>query len=107
MSTPNFELPEPSQIEAYRVVALSTGHLTIEDRDALQDAADDAEETMVMSRSSGFFIKLCDLADEGDLRHGHSESIKRIIQWAKGLGFQMIELDMDADTLPCFPIYDW
>jgi len=107
MSALGIEMPDPSQIETYKVVALSTGHLTIEDRDALQAAADDIEETMVMGRSTGFFIKLYDLADSDDLRHGHSESIKRIVQWAKGLGFQMIEFDRDADTLPCFPVYDW
>lgn len=100
-------LPAADEVETYAVVAMSTGHLTIEDRDALQEAADCAEENMVMARPTGFFIKLYDLADSNDLRHGHSESIKRIIQWAKGLGFQMLEFDESAGEISCFPVYDW
>src|SRR5690554_6179707 len=100
-------LPLPDEIETYAVVALSTGHLTKEDVQSLQEAADDSEENMVMARPTGFFIKLYDLADSDDLRHGHSESIKRIIQWAKGLGFQGIEFDGAANALPCFRVYNW
>ena len=106
-ATNAIQMPDPSEIESYTVVAMSTGHLTIEDRDALQEAANCVEENMVMARPTGFFIKLYDLADTEDLRHGHSESIKRIIQWAMGLGFQMIEFDEAASELSCFPIYEW
>lgn len=107
MKNPIPTLPAADEIETYAVVALSTGHLTLEDRDALTEAATCADENMVMARTTGFFIKLHDLADSDDLRHGHSESIKRIIQWAKGLGFQGIEFDMDAGQISCFPTYDW
>lgn len=100
-------LPDATEIETYAVVAMSTGHLTKEDAAALQEAADCADDNMVMARSTGFFIKLYDLADSDDLRHGHSESIKRIIQWAKGLGFQMIEFDEAANPISCFPTYEW
>jgi len=86
---------------------MSTGHLTVEDRDALQEAAHNIEENMVMARPTGFFIKLYDLADSDDFRHGHSEHIKRIIQWSKSLRFQGIEFDSDAGELPCFPVFEW
>lgn len=107
MPSPIPTMPAADEIETYAVVAMSTGHLTEDDRDALQEAANCAEENMVMARPTGFFIKLYDLADSDDLRHGHSESIKRIIQWAKGLGFQGIEFDEAANELPCFPVYEW
>lgn len=107
MQSPIPTLPAADEIETYAVVAMSTGHLTLEDRDALTEAAACADENMVMARPTGFFIKLCDLADSDDLRHGHSESIKRIIQWAKGLGFQVIEFDEAANEISCFPLYEW
>lgn len=81
-------LPAADEVETYAVVAMSTGHLTIEDRDALQEAADCAEENMVMARPTGFFIKLYDLADSNDLRHGHSESINALSSGQKGLVFR-------------------
>lgn len=102
-----FQLPDPSEIETYRVVAMSTGHLTEGDRDSLTEAASDRAENMVMVRPTGFFIKLYDLADSDDLRHGESEELKRIIQWAKGCGFQLIEFDEAANEISAFPTFDW
>lgn len=100
-------------LETYEVVALSTGHLTLEDRNALEDAANEGDP-MVLKRDTGFFIKFYP-ADPDDnegisssnLRHGHSETIKDIIRWALKSGYSMIEFDSDADTLDQFPTFDW
>ena len=95
------------QPEEYKVVTLSTGHLTERDRDLLQEAADDQDETMVISRVYGFFIKLYPDLEPSNFRHGHSESIKEIIRWAHSNGYRMIEFDCDAAMLPQFPVYNW
>lgn len=100
-------------LETYEVVALSTGHLTLEDRDALEDAANEGDP-MVLKRDTGFFIKFYPAGPEdnegispSNLRHGHSETIKDIIRWALKSGYSMIEFDSDADMLEQFPTFDW
>jgi len=42
---------------------------------------------MEMVRATGFFIKRYDVADSDGFCHGHSEHIKRIIQWSKSIRF--------------------
>lgn len=96
----------PAPVEEYKVVALSTGHLTEADRDALADAINDGDH-MVLQRESGFFLKLYEENTCLNLCHGHSESIKEIIQWAHKAGYLMLEFDADAMVLPQFPVYDW
>ncbi len=94
------------EAEFYRVVAMSTGHLTEEDRDKLAEAVNDGDQ-MVLQRESGFFLKLFNKESPGNYRHGHSETIKDIIRWACQSGCRMIEFDCDAPTLPQFPVFDW
>jgi len=95
--------------ECYRVVSINSGHLTQADNDALTAAADDVDETMVMSRETGFFIKLYEDEENAgcNLCHGHSETIKVIIQWAHQSGYRMIEFDCDAQVLAKFPVFNW
>lgn len=94
--------------EQYRVIAISTGHLTEEDISALEIAADDSDENMVLERDTGFFIKLYEDDEDGgiNLRHGHSDTIQTLIQWCHAAGFRMIEFDCDAPTLPHFPVFN-
>lgn len=96
-------------IEKYSVVAMSTAHLTEMDSKALSIAAKDSEENMVMERSTGYFIKLYQGDDSkcSNFRHGHSDAIQDIIQWAINSGYGMIEFDCDAPTLSLFPVFDW
>lgn len=91
--------------ETYKALAVSTAHLTPEDIIILQQEAADSEEWMVMAREPGFFIKLYDEVD-ANLHHGHSESIKKIIEYAVNQGFRMIEFDRDASELELFPVYE-
>lgn len=92
--------------EHYQVVAMSTGHLTEKDRDALAEAVSDGDQ-MALQRQSGFFLKLFDEESPRNYRHGHSETIKDIIRWAHQSGYRMIEFDCDAQVLPQFPVFDW
>ncbi len=98
--------------ENYRAVAMSTGHLSEADRDALAQAVLDGEQ-MVLQRRTGFFLKLMEDDDEdaevasGNYSHGDSETIKDIIRWAYRRGYRMIEFDCDAQVMPQFPVFDW
>ncbi|WP_138437949.1 DUF5983 family protein [Marinobacter shengliensis] len=93
--------------ETYQVLAVSTGHISEQDNLLLLEAANDPDETMVMGRKTGYFIKL--YADDTPLnyRHGHSEALKRLIRLALEAGFQMIELDADASMIDGLDVFDW
>lgn len=101
----------PDTVEVYATVALSIAHLTQSDVDALTIAASGDDNDRVLMRPTGFMIKLSDsIPEEGhdlDCRHGTSESLPRVITWAKQLGFQCIEFDNAADTIDGFPVYEW
>lgn len=101
----------PDTVEVYATVALSIAHLTQGDVDSLTAAADGEDNDRVLMRPTGFFIKLSDSIPEGgkdlDCRHGTSDSLPRIIAWAKQLGFQCIEFDNAADAVDGFPVYEW
>lgn len=103
---PEFHLAEGQPEERYLVVAMSTGHLTKEDRDSLVEAVNDGDQ-MVLQRRSGFFLKLFEEESPSNYHHGHSETIKDIIRWAHQSGYRMIEFDCDAQVLPHFPVFDW
>lgn len=93
--------------EAYRVLAVSTGHITEQDNLLLQAAADDPDETMVMGRKTGYFIKLYAGDSPLNYRHGYSEALNRLIRLAHEAGFQMIELDCDASLIDGLDVFDW
>ena len=97
---------DSSPIEEYKVVAMSTAHLTEEDRDALVDAANDGDQ-MVLQSQNDFFIKLNTEESQSNYRHGHSETIKDIIRWAHQSGYRMIEFQCSGQVLPQFPVFDW
>lgn len=91
--------------ECYQVIAMSTAHLTAEDRTSLSLAAREGDG-MVFERDTGYFIKLYEPGEPGNYRHGHSDAIKAIIRWALYEGYRMIEIDCDAEELPHFPTFD-
>ncbi len=101
------ECCELSSIETYKVVAISTGHISERDAKLLTEAAESGEDDMVMARPTGFFIKFVDSPESDDCRHGESDEIKNIILWAKAHGFQMIEFDSDATVYDQFPEFHW
>ena len=102
----NNMIPNIMKFEQYKVVVMSTAHLTEDDTNSLTQAILDGE-SMVLERDSGYFIKLyCDNLPD-NYRHGHSDSIKAIIQWAFRNEFSMIEFDRDADIIEQFQVYEW
>lgn len=97
---------EKSAREEYKVVAISTGHLTLEDRDALTEAVNNGNQ-MILQRDYGFFFKLYGEELESNFNHVNSKTINEIVAWAFNEGYQMIEFDCDAQPLPNFPLYEW
>lgn len=100
-----------SPVYSYTVVVMSTAHLTTEDCAAIERSIADGEQ-MALKRDYGYFIKLhtdpaFKEAFESNNRHGASQTIKDIIQWAVREGFTMIEFDRDADIIPEFPTFEW
>lgn len=92
--------------EHYQVAAMSTSHLTEEDRDALIASIEQGEQ-MVLQRQAGFFLKLYAEGSPENYRHGVSDTLSDIIRWAVQSGYRMIEFDADADVLPQFPVFEW
>lgn len=92
-------------METYSVLAVSTGHIELEDNGALKLAA--SQTGMVMTRATGFFIKLYQDDKAANLRCDYSPSLRQLIEHAFDNGFGMIELDCDADALEGFDLHDW
>lgn len=102
----------PDTVEVYAAVAMSTAHLTEEDVATLTQSARDPEESRVLMRPTGFMLKLGNTVPEDgeqdfDSGLGHSDTLVRIIRWAKHLGFQLIEFDGAADVIDGFPHNEW
>ena len=89
--------------ETYRVLALSTGHLTQEDCQLLEGSS----SQMIMKRDAGFFVKLYEDDFLIPYEECYSETFKDIIRWAHQSGYRMIEFDCDAAELDKFTIFDW
>lgn len=94
-----------TDMETYSVLAVSTGHITLADNGALKVAG--YQTNMVMTRSTGFFIKLHQDNREENIRDDYSPSLNKLIEFAFDKGFGMIELDCDAEVLEGFDLYDW
>lgn len=92
--------------ETYSTVALSTGHLTIKDAEALGEAAR-AGDSMVAQRPTGFFIKIYRDGLHQNLRHGVSDQIRAIMEWAFNNGFGMVEFDAAAPSNDNFLTFEW
>lgn len=89
----------------YKVVVLSTAHLTEGDKDAMELGNHDNSQ-MIMKRDTGFFVKLYDEV-ESNYCGFMSESLLKIIRWAHHERFSMIEFDSDARELSQFETFDW
>tara|TARA_R110002167_G_scaffold204404_1_gene408434 strand:+ start:3741 stop:4055 length:315 start_codon:yes stop_codon:yes gene_type:complete len=93
-----------AEIETYKAVALSTGHLTEADRDYL--AVLSTQSSMVMSRDEGFFVKLYEEMEPSTIAH-FGETLGAVIEWAYSLGVRLVEFDRDANTSDLFPTFEW
>lgn len=92
-------------IEVYSTMAISTGHMTFDDSRYL----DRSENSMVMKRDTGFFIKL--YTGEYDLDKNfsdhYSNALKKVIKYAVEGGFELIEFDEAGPVIELFTVFDW
>lgn len=94
--------------ETYPVLALSTGHMTFKDSQYL-DVLANTGSNMVMTRESGYFIKLYAGEDELEMNLNvhYSPFLTRVITFAYESGFELIEFDTDAPVIEEFTVHDW
>lgn len=103
--------PVAKKVEAYKCLALSTGHLTEGIRDHLKKLGDMPEINMVMSRDSGFFVKL--YSHDGEINPADfnyfigSRSWKAIIELAVEHNCQLIEFDRDVPETSSLKTFEW
>jgi len=94
-------------MEEYKVLAISTCHITIKDSATLNKKSKGLGKHMILSRDTGWFIKLYEEL-EYNLKSEFSPSLIKIITFAHGNGYKMIELDADATEYPkLFEVFDW
>lgn len=99
--------PFLSARDTYRVVAVSTGHLTSSDMRYLESVSvrEPNRDNMIMSRDSGWFIKLYDEDDMYNHREGLSIAANEILRLAYMAGYRMVEFDSDAEVIDGIPYY--
>lgn len=95
---------EISTPENYRVVVMSTAHLTESDNETLTTCASNGVQA-VLHKQSGFIVTVYENDTYNERMFG-SETLKNIILWAKNAGFSKIEFNCDANVLPQFPAFE-
>lgn len=89
--------------DTYKCIAVSTGHLSVLDREKLDFRANDNDDPMVMARSYGWFLKLYPDA-EPNQDSTFSPEFQRLVQTCFEAGYRMIEFDGDAPELDGFDV---
>jgi len=90
--------------DQYKTIAVSTIHLSEQDKARLTELADDKMCNMVLERDTGWFIKLYDETESNE--HGVSDSLNLIFTVCLEAGFRMIEFDCDAQSYECLSTYE-
>ena len=92
--------------DQYRVIGISTDHLSREDRDYLESLAKDPAIGMVMGRDTGWFLKLYEDLDLNLDYPAMSPSLQAIITCVHMAGFRMIEFDCDATSYEVWEMHE-
>ncbi len=90
--------------DAYRVIGISTKHLPHDDLIRLESSSFSSQNTMVLSRDSGFFVKLD--SDKVKPLLDMSDFFNTICLNAYESGFKMIEFDDNATTYDSIPLFE-
>ena len=95
--------------DQYKVICMSTGHITEQDARRLGSMA--GEHSMIMEREAGFLVKLyMDNDSEENLERdypGMSHEFYDILSLTRECGFQMVEFDRDATLYESVPSFNW
>jgi hypothetical protein len=92
--------------DTYKVISISTSHISNEDRIKLDVYSNDKNCNMIMNRDSGWFIKLYD-DESANEEHGLSAPLTTLLNVCLNLGFRMIEFDCDATVYESLASFDW
>jgi hypothetical protein len=92
-------------LEGYKLLALSTGHLTAATAKLMTAAPQDVG-VLVATFEEGFFVSAMRAPDP---KHGDPEylSLWTVCEFARKQGYQYLLLDRDADRIAELPDYDW
>ncbi len=93
---PSLEAPLSSTAEQYRVLMVSTAHLSKSDCVAIQKLAEDCKCNMIMGRDTGWYVKLFDDPTSNQDYEGMSENFHTLLRAVLAAGFMMIEFDSAA-----------
>lgn len=98
-----------SNATSYTAMSLSTGHITLKDSQLLEQLAKNSNQ--IMSRNTGFFIKLCPEEMRNELKLYASQDLShelcKIIEYAHSTGYSLIEFDEAAPISELFPLFEW
>lgn len=105
IETPVYEQKLMCAEDQYKVIGISTAHLTMDDKSLLSHLAQRDDTSMCMERDTGFFIKLYDELTCYE-ESTYSENILNIVKLAIEAGFRMIEFDGDASEMRNLPLFE-
>lgn len=104
---PFFEWELSASEDQYKVIGISTGHLSEEDKIKLNEMAHNSNCGMVTGRDTGWFIKLYNETEYNtDLFSGFSEQAKKLLDTVHKSGFTMVEFDNDATVYEAFKLFE-
>lgn len=104
---PFFEWELSASEDQYKVIGISTGHLSEEDKIKLNEMAHNSNCGMVTGRDTGWFIKLYNETEYNtDLFSGFSEQAKKLLDTVYKSGFTMVEFDCDATVYEVFKLFE-
>ncbi|MFA6132584.1 MAG: hypothetical protein WC869_01055 [Phycisphaerae bacterium] len=106
-----------TKFTTFKVLDVSTAHVTQHDTEILKGHVDDAPEVhpqVIMSYEHGFFVSSWhnftdnpEKFEEQLLDLGHSPSYVNLMRVAFELGVKWVNLDCDAETYDFLPTHEW
>lgn len=106
IENPIFEIPLLSSIEQYKVLSVSTVHLSPLDRELLDDLSEDALfSDMYFRKDTGWFVRQKKNQRYFDSMNQMSTSLKSILTSVFESGYCMVEFDCDALEYRCFKTF--
>jgi hypothetical protein len=86
-------------------LAMNVTHITPDDWTALKLAADNPEDSSVVSRGDAVLLTFFPNDMVTNLQHCQSESMQEIIKWVCESGYQMVEFRQEVEPMSGFPLH--
>jgi hypothetical protein len=91
--------------DQYRVIGVSTAHLSESDRSMLETLSTNPDCNMVMGQESGWFIKLYEEPENNTGYAGMSDNFHQLLNKVHESGYRMVEFNCDADVHEALPTF--